>query len=224
MKLFYFHGGGLLSGFPHDLPSNQIHFFESLGYEIIYVPYPLAPETPFESILSETLNFLKKYNTHKSVFYGRSAGAFLALHCLEECNPLAMISFYGYLMIDDHWAKTPSKHYLKYPRVTKNTINIHNTPIYEADRYHLYIYARQTGRWLNLIKYKAHQSLPLNIPIFIWHSLFDPDVPYNNAKLIKSHYKNSTLVTALYHEHEIDEKHFDDIDSKLKSFLKKSST
>lgn len=212
--IFYFHGGGLVSGTPNDLPNTHKKFFEDLGYTIIYVPYPLAPEAKFETILKETLHFVNQYPLNDALFFGRSAGAFLMMHLCEFVKPKALISFYGYMLHDTTWVDTPSQHYNQYPPV-------HIQMEHLESRFALYIQLRQKGNWRSILKYH-HLSKPnQNIPIFIWHSLFDPDVPYKEAKFMQSYFNNSTLKTALVHEHEIDIDHFNTIKQDLKTFIQK---
>lgn len=212
--IFYFHGGGLVSGTPNDLPQTHQDSLKQLGYTIVTVPYPLAPEASFEAILQSAIRFIDKYETKEFFFFGRSAGAFLAFHVAQFHPPKGIISFYGYMLNDTEWVDSPSQHYNQYPPITIDFNHL-------KERFALYIHLRQTGTWRTFIQYH-HQCHPNpNIPVFIWHSLFDPDVPYHEARAIQSYFKDTTLHTALLHEHEIDIKHWDQIKTELIRFIKK---
>ncbi|MGX7418757.1 alpha/beta hydrolase [Carnobacterium gallinarum] len=203
--ILYLHGGGLIWGSRHDLPESYIQLFVQAGYDFISLDYPLAPETDLAEILSklelafhwfqkEALTTLKLSSTNFHLF-GRSAGAYLAFICAKNPNvpaPQKIISFYGYASINAAFYLEPNSFYQTYPLVPLNLVDalIQQKPIVTGSlekRYGIYLYARQTGKWLDLVlknqadseKYSlSDEDLALLPPTFIAQSTADEDVPY----------------------------------------------
>ena len=216
MKLIYFHGGGFLSGNKDDLPNKIKDFFLNLGYEIIVLDYPLAPKIKLDDIIDWCVQNIP--DSEDLVYFGRSAGGFLAFACAQHKKPKAIIDFYGYARLDKEWMN--HNPYNNIPLVTKDTFEqlINNGT---KDRYSVYIYARQNRAWFEMLNTKEMIiNLDKTTPTFIWHSLFDPDVPYKEAKHIHENLEHSVLKTSFIKKHEIDLEIFDQIKDSLHDFLK----
>lgn len=108
-------------------------------------------------------------------------------------------------------------HYSKLPKLNeesiRNIINKEDESIY--NRYALYLYARQTGKWLSLIYDKPIKYLLLNYslrifdnkdypPVFFTHSFNDPDVPCQESKAIHELLPRSELFLVASDEHDFE--------------------
>ena len=233
--VLYFHGGGLLYGSRADLPDLHKERLTSSGYTILSFDYRLAPEAKFQEILSDVKDAISFFLNNREklelstcpyFLWGRSAGSYLSLLASTmnfETKVKGVVSFYGYGFTIDSWFSTPSIFYLKYPKVEKESMErlIEDFPLAEGDinkRFLIYLYARQTGRWLPMI---TDQYLPefLNKyslktvkgdlpPVFFAYSYKDTDVPFRESielqKLFKDHSTFTTSVDA--HDFDRDEK------------------
>lgn len=154
--------------------------------------------------------------------WGRSAGAYISL-LLSTMNfsqaPNGVISYYGYGFTVDNWFNTPSRFYLKYPKVDeKDTIKatedffIGNGHVYK--RFIIYLYARQTGKWLSIFtgedqidflnKYSLKyidKELP---PAFFAYSFKDNDVPFEESVELQKVFKRHSIFTSLVDAHDFD--------------------
>lgn len=204
--IIYLHGGGLIWGDRNDLPVEYIQQFLDNGYHFLAIDYPLAPETPLPEIYACTVRavewFCENFNdvlhltSNDYSLFGRSAGAYLALllgndHTLP-CQPKRIISFYGYHSIQEPFYLSPSKQYQKYPAIPESMIKqmIQKKPLVSGPletRYAIYIYCRQTGKWLDMVMpaKSNRESFSLSDdelkqlpPTFIAQSKNDQDVPY----------------------------------------------
>ncbi|MFM1524403.1 MULTISPECIES: alpha/beta hydrolase [Helcococcus] len=145
--------------------------------------------------------------------FGRSAGGYLVNlissrlneHQLSHLN--GMILYYSYGLLDKSWYEQPSNFYNKLPQVNIDIEKFTNDYTFVGDlkiRYPLYVYARQNGLWKNLIYsgrdkffYKDYsllliESLPK--PIFITHSISDPDVPFSEFLAFTNKYKSTKYI------------------------------
>lgn len=225
-RVLYFHGGGLLYGSRTDLPDVHIRLLTSAGYEILALDYPLAPAADLELILEDvcqSINLLSSESFHYSdpktgdklqssktvlpyFLWGRSSGAYLCLIAAASGKlsrtPAGIISYYGYGFLCDDWFCTPSSYYRILPPVNTSCLkaipqNIHAEGPLDT-HYSIYVHARQTGNWKQLIykgreKYfylnyslRACSSLPC--PLFAAHSTGDTDVPYGEFLELCSRY------------------------------------
>lgn len=208
--ILYFHGGGLIWGDRDDLPAAYVNSFLNAGYNLLTVDYPLAPETTLPDIYSCVVDAVKWFTGHFDTvlhlptnnysLFGRSAGAYLALLVGSDLNiekkPNKIISFYGYSSIQEPFYLLPSKHYQTYPSMPKSLIDqlIQPKPLAKGTletRYAIYLYARQTGRWLDLLlpdKKNQNQfsltdeELTALPPVFIAQSRTDQDVPFQQGE------------------------------------------
>ena len=233
--VLYFHGGGLIYGNSKDLPSLHISKLCNAGYAILAIDYRLAPETKFPHIIQDVLdaiNFFIK-NRIKMGFancpyflWGRSAGAYLALLAASKdllLAPRAIISYYGYGFLTPNWFDTSSTHYLNYLKIDYEQIKsiIGDNPITVGQiekRYGLYIYGRQTGKWISMIydgnnkefllKYSLKNITNPNPshfpPVFLAHSSNDLDVPISESIELSKFFTNSILFTCSSNEHDFD--------------------
>lgn len=128
--------------------------------------------------------------------WGRSAGAYLSLLTAAKGEfqkaPQGILSYYGYGFLCDGWFLTPSRYYQTLPPVAESALDAIPSEIHaEGDlntHYSVYVYARQTGTWTDLI-YEGRQKFfyldytlrlcdKLPCPLFCAHSTGDTDVPY----------------------------------------------
>lgn len=226
--IIYLHGGGLIWGNRNDLPIDYIHQFLDNGYHFLAIDYPLAPETSLPEIYTYAVKaiewFCERFDdvlhlaSNDYSLFGRSAGAYLALllgndHSLP-CPPKRIISFYGYHSVQEPFYLSPSKQYQKYPAIPESLINqmIQKKPLVSGPletRYAIYIYCRQTGKWLDMVmpSKSNRQSFSLSDdelkqlpPTFIAQSKTDQDVPYE----IGVHLANTIARTQFFSVEDLD--------------------
>lgn len=230
--LIYFHGGGLIWGDRDDLPYEYIECFLNEGYHFLAVDYPLAPETLLPEIydsavkavewFSTQFNEVLKLPSNDYSLFGRSAGAYLSLLLGNENTlskrPNKIISFYGYHSIQQPFYLLPNKYYQSYPTIPKLLAEqlIQPATLVKGmleNRYAIYIYARQKGKWLDLV-------LPNNIdpkdfsltdkeltelpPTFIAQSKTDQDVPFQIAEHLKKMIPLTEFVAIEHADHDFD--------------------
>lgn len=202
--IVYIHGGGLLCGHAQDLPALHREQLVGKGYAILAIDYPLAPQAKINTILDDVIDSINKcfevtdFSSELPLFvWGRSAGAYLTLLASASkklhIKLNGIISYYGYGFLCDRWYDTPSTYYAELPAVDEASTKIHDTDIVyrgSIDTYYsTYIYARQTGKWKDLIYegrykyffllYTLRNVYNLPAPLFAAHSTGDTDVPYN---------------------------------------------
>ncbi|EUJ40514.1 hypothetical protein PWEIH_03786 [Listeria weihenstephanensis FSL R9-0317] len=231
--IIYFHGGGLIWGLRNDLPEVYRDLFLEAGYHFFAVDYRLAPETKLSAIYEDVQDAISWFEANARaefgvpsafILFGRSAGAYLALQAAADAtlpSAAAVLSFYGYASITGSWYQNPSPHYAKLPTIPEDfkealTGNSELTEGFIEKRYALYIYCRQTGKWLNEI-FGPHTDTDLDPfsledmrdfsflpPIFIAHSTTDNDVPYSEAEKIAQTTFQNKLFTVQNLEHDFD--------------------
>jgi hypothetical protein len=239
--ILYFHGGGLLYGNRRDLPELHVQKLTQAGYMILSFDYPLAPVTKLPSIMEDVLRSINEYpkllQTHFGMdlpyfLWGRSSGAYLILLAGAskklERKPLGLISYYGYGFLCDNWYGTPSKYYRKFPPVPEDCLKS-IPPLAHATgdlntHYSLYVYARQTGKWKELIyegrdkyfytDYSLRLCDKFPAPLFCAHSVGDPDVPFSEFTEICNRYNPRRFVAAI-DEHDFDRRTEDPFTEKL---------
>lgn len=229
--ILYFHGGGLIYGSRTDIQESYISSFLESGFHFISFDYPLAPESSLEDIYTSVKEAVKWFLNEVShslqidssdyILFGRSAGAYLCFLLARNNSlpsPEKIINFYGYDSLAYNEFKEPSAYYSNYTKIPETLIKqmIQTQPIASGSiqtRYALYLYARQTGKWLDFLhvtKYadqnaqltkKEAEMLP---PTFIAHSADDNDVPYYIAECLYKTIPHSTLHTVYNMEHDFD--------------------
>ena len=229
--IIYIHGGGLMYGQRDDLPQEYIQNFLAAGYHFLALDYPLAPEAPLRDIYTETKKgiqwFTEEYRSTLDItsdtfiLFGRSAGAYLTLLLANDPelpDPVKLISFYGYYSLNDPSFQKPSVYYKKYPIMPEKIIRklIGPSPIAKGPlqtRYALYLYARQTGKWIEYLHATQEdcrnfslttdelQTLP---PTFIAQSTDDQDVPYRIGKTLQASIPDSYFFSVTGLEHDFD--------------------
>ena len=212
----YIHGGGLLWGTKEELSEEMIQLYTKNGYGVFSIDYRLAPETKLPDILEDVQDALQwlesegskqfSIDPKKIAVIGSSAGAFLALSTGTFKNkPRAIVSFYGYGDISAEWATSPNSYYCQKDIVSKEVANsiitddvITNASVEE--RFLLYLYARQTGEWIqeitgtnppiqkdSLIKYcPIHNVTNDYPPTLLLHGTNDVDVPYLQSVFMRA--------------------------------------
>ncbi|MBQ4045749.1 MAG: alpha/beta hydrolase fold domain-containing protein, partial [Lachnospiraceae bacterium] len=227
--LLYFHGGGLLYGSREDLPELHLKTLTGAGCVIWAFDYPLAPAARIHVIYSDAADSVNYYiNQAESligarlpyVLWGRSAGAWLALITASKASfpipPAGVVSFYGYGFLTDNWYCMPSSYYKKLlPPVDESLID-NLSPVITGkaplnERYMVYIYARQTGKWKDMIYEGRDKFFYMNFtlrlvdrfpcPLFAAHSTGDTDVPYAEFTELCAKYETTRFIaTAETHD------------------------
>lgn len=238
--LLYFHGGGLLYGIREDLPAGHIAAFTKAGYLIVSFDYPLAPAAGVDRILSDVCSSIKDFSLNCREYvgaslpfflWGRSAGAYLCLLAASGGlipSSLGVISYYGYGLLCDNWFQIPNSYYQSLPPMDESCLK--NIPSFcHADgpldtHYGVYIYARQTGKWMDLIYTGREKLFFLNYtlrtrehfpsPLFCAHSIQDPDVPYSEFMALTERY-HPTRFVAPCREHDFDRDEKSPVTAKL---------
>ena len=210
--ILYFHGGGLLFGSRKDLPEVYRDMFLKAGYDFLAFDYPLAPEYPVSMIAVSCMQFVQWFLTHypdelglsspEYILFGRSAGAFLSIQTAYQMvrnrlpAPDALILFYGYPSLLEEDFSKPNRYYqAEYPPVSKEEAfqSIENSPVFDtvkSPRTLLYLYARQTGGWMELLGPEedledsslSSKQLSILPPAFLTASSMDRDVPFRLSK------------------------------------------
>lgn len=232
--LFYFHGGGLIYGDKEDLPDAYIRLLTNAGFLLTSLDYPLAPEMKLPHIVGACVKQVEYFLSHRFsdepfnlpatddyFLMGRSAGAFLALqvaHRIEK-KPKGLGLFYGYYNLQDAQFKFPSRHYQNIKAISDDQAKkmIKNKAFTRGslpDRYPLYLYSRQTGKWMDLLTNNDKDSLDqfslnnedleLLPPAYIISADQDPDVPTRQSRMMANHIPNSQLVIVKSDEHDFD--------------------
>lgn len=220
--ILYFHGGGLIWGDRDDLPLAYLDLFLKAGYHVLTIDYPLAPETALPEIYESVVDAVKWFNQQFDTLlqlasndynlFGRSAGAYLSLLLGNEATlknkPLKIISFYGYSSINEDFYLSPSSYYRQYPIMPESLISklTQSGPLAKGlieKRYSIYLYARQTGRWLDLLLPDKKNQMDFSLtdeqlallpPIFIAQSKTDQDVPFQQGENLNRKVPNSKFV------------------------------
>lgn len=233
----YYHGGGFLCGEMGDLPKLYQRMFAQAGYTLVAIEYPLCPEFTLAGSIAYSLEALSEIvrqglpqlGCDSYVLFGRSAGAYLALklaaslRCAapELLQPAAILDFYGFWNLDATFLHEPSAHYQSMPRVDVQTVERicgeEGALVLggaNAQRYSVYVYARQTGRWGALLGVRtdaAREALSLAPedvaalpPLFITASTGDQDVPLKQSKTLMRAATDAVMHQVYYLEHDFD--------------------
>lgn len=221
--ILYFHGGGLLYGHKADLPEGHIQTLTEAGYQIISFDYPLAPAARLPLILDDVRASIHHFLDHPELYgaeglpyflWGRSAGAYLCLIAAAygyfKTTPAGILSYYGYGFLCDHWFQASSSYYKTLPPVDASCLS-HLTAGIETSgdlttHYSIYVYARQTGKWLSLLyegrekffylDYTLRTCDTLPCPLFATHATNDTDVPFDEFRELVSRYHPKTFIAA----------------------------
>jgi len=213
--IVYIHGGGLLWGTREDIQEEMIKLYNDSGFSLFSIDYRLAPETKLKEILEDVQDALLWIETegpkqfgidpNRIAVVGGSAGGYLALSTGTFKNkPRAIVSFYGYGDISANWATSPNKYYCQKDRVPKEIAKniISNRILTEGsvhERFLLYLYARQTGEWIQEVTginplmdkeeivslspmYRISKDYP---PTLLLHGTNDIDVPYEQSVFMR---------------------------------------
>lgn len=229
--IIYIHGGGLVYGNRLDLPEAYLRQFIDNGYDFLAIDYPLAPETKLKDIVmcaASGVNwFLQQgaaaldLQSTDFILFGRSSGAYLSLLLTKghlAKRPKAIICLYGYYSLMNGSLKAANRHYLKFPKFQYTTIKnlIGNEPITAGPiekRYSLYVYYRQTGKWVysllnendSLENYSLSEEEVRQLPpTFLSASTDDQDVPYQITSTMAKWIPENELYTVHGLEHDYD--------------------
>lgn len=232
--ILYYHGGGLLYGQRTDLDTSYIQAITERGYHLVCMDYLLAPESSLEQIHASVDRGLAWFLEAREqelgmgrcpfVLFGRSAGAYLALclaHRLARSGgeqPAALWAFYGYHTLLHPFFSGPSAHYRMLPMIEQAMVPdlrgaqpISSAPI--EQRFFLYVYARQQGKWLDLLApdraQLEHFSIPdedlkLLPPTFLTASTADQDVAFSFSKKLSQQIPDARFLQVFGLEHDYD--------------------
>ena len=230
--VLYLHGGGLLLGSRTDLPETYEAMFLDRGCTLVEADYPLAPESPLH-VIHDFVDTLWDWVSDEvaprlgcdSVFlFGRSSGAYLVLTLagrLTEtngaCKPIGVIDFYGYGSATDPSITTPCETYLSYPTIGSKVVDriTQPEPVTSGPaerRFALYMYARQTGRWADLLGLGDGDRDPFALtqrqidampPVFYAAATGDGEIPYATSKSLARKLRAQTF-TSYGSDHEFD--------------------
>ncbi|MEC1717298.1 alpha/beta hydrolase [Schinkia azotoformans] len=225
--ILYIHGGGLLWGTREEISEEMMALYTQNGFSLFSIDYRLAPETKLPAILEDVQDALSwvenegpkhfSINPKRMAVVGSSAGGFLALCTgMFKNKPSAIVSFYGYGDISAKWATTPNKFYCNKDTVPKEVARslVSDKIITEGtvnDRFLLYLYARQTGEWIQEVtginptmnqKELIALSPIHNIngdypPTLLLHGTNDVDVPYEQSVFMRAALLNNKIKTKL---------------------------
>lgn len=228
--ILYFHGGGLLYGNRNDLPAKHLKVLTEAGYAIAAFDYPLSPAAKLDFIMEDIVASINDYITNSIAYvesklpyflWGRSAGAYLCLIAASKGKllqkPAGVLSYYGYGFLVDGWYNSPSRYYCKLAKVPESCLKVIPDKVHAIGpldtHYGVYVYARQTGLWKNLIydgrekffflDYSLRLENSFPCPLFCAHSMNDNDVPYNEFLELCARY-NPTRFIAAASEHDFD--------------------
>lgn len=232
--LLYYHGGGLLYGERSDLPAAYVEEITSRGYHLICFDYLLAPESSLDQIHASVDRGVEWFLSAREtilplgkcpfILFGRSAGAYLALtlaHRLAKQGreqPMALMPFYGYHTLSHPFFTHPSSHYCMLPLIDEAMLPSFDgaKPVSSApidSRFFLYIYARQQGKWLDLLAADAgavaryavpEEELSLLPPAFLTASTSDCDVPFSFSKKLSLRIPGAKLLQVFNLDHDYD--------------------
>lgn len=232
-SVLYLHGGGLLYGDRGDLPREYVVAFAERGYELWCVDYPLAPETPLPGLMDALEGcwawfvgqLADRGRDERGFLFGRSAGAYLCLLLAwrlargrADRQPLGVLDFYGFYDLSCDFVSSPCPSYAALPPVGPEVASrmVGKVPLSRApksSRYALYVHARQTGRWLDLLGVREQDLEGLSLddagiallpPLFIAASTGDADVPYAVSKRLLRKAPVARMYTAYHLEHDFD--------------------
>lgn len=228
--LVYLHGGGLVFGSRKDLPQFHIQTFLSMGYQVLCLDYPLAPEANLALILTTIQAYISWLSNHpESVLpferydvFGRSAGAYLAFKWAEFCikenhlmAPRNLIAFYGYPTFNHDAFKSAQKEkqhlYIDKDAavsVLSDKIII-DDPLFNRGLY--YFYLRQEGLWAATVtggqvtNYDLDLSVIAKFPkTFMTASIDDTDVPFSLGKRLSRQLPHSVFHQVYGMPHDFD--------------------
>lgn len=242
--VLYFHGGGLLCGSRKDLPSLYRDMFLKEGYDFLAFDYPLAPEHSVSQIVDSCLTCVKWFSEHYEdilglespdyILFGRSSGAYLAVQTAYRtaagqmagsksmASPSALLLFYGYHSLKEQEFSKESLYYkTTYPPVSEEEAfqSVKNSPDFDSlksPRVLMYLYARQTGAWTELLG-KEKEVLGCSLsdehltelpPAFLTASSTDNDVPFRISKSMSRKIPGSKFYPVYNLEHEFDQNTF----------------
>lgn len=227
--IIYIHGGGLIFGNRDDLPQAYIDLFLKSGYSVFTLDYLLAPESPFSAIIESLRAGVKYFLNHFDdlnlpnnhyILFGRSAGAYLSMQLMAGGLPEfpeAFIDFYGFESLLASNLLKPNALYSSYPTVNKAEVKqlVNNSPISHSsyeERFLIYVYARQTANWQEMIFKRNETELKISPntlktqfpPTYMCQSNSDPDVPFINSIMLKAKLPDAKLIPVTSKDHDFD--------------------
>lgn len=183
--------------------------------------------SPTENSKELTVGNTTTLNLPHSRYYlfGRSAGTYLALYLAAHHDQRSnsqqaegIIALYGYFNLNEASFSIPSRHFLQFNTVPERLIQklIRQTPLVTgpmAERFVIYLAARQTGEWIPQLLPKnasardyslTHADLKTLPKSFVAAGVKDPDVPVRQSRLMSQHIPQSQLHLIDTAEHDFD--------------------
>lgn len=134
--------------------------------------------------------------------------------------PSAILSYYGYSFMENHWYNTPNPYYLAIPRINPMSLEPLRADICAdvmlEQRFALYLCARQQGNWIAEIfddkekyfyapySFRLVDSFQGFAPVFITHASGDPDVPFAEAQALVAKLPDTTVYYVSKKQHDYD--------------------
>lgn len=231
--IIYLHGGGLIYGTRNDLPTSRLDQLLSEGYSLLAIDYPLAPQSPLETIIESVYQSVLWYlqmadhlpiDQKDYLLWGRSSGAYLMFRATDlllqnhHTLPKALINFYGYADFN-HDLFFESRQLKGRPKLSEKMV----VPLIDEKgplvddpsmkRVLLYEYARQHNAWMTLLGIKnikaplfntASERLSQFPRSFNTASSGDEDVPFSSSKNIAKAIPHSLFVPVYHLPHDFD--------------------
>ena len=230
--ILWVHGGALIIGERSSLSTNELELYLESGYVVVSIDYRLAPESKLPAILEDLEDayawvrekgpMLYGIDPDRIAVVGHSAGAYLTLASGFRCEPRprALVSFYGYGDLVGPWYSQPDPFYLKMAAVGfeealgsigDTVISNPQTQSPGAERFHFYLYCRQTGRWPTEVggrdpatepewftQYEPLRNVSSEYPpTMLLHGENDTDVPFEQSVLMADALKQNGVVHEL---------------------------
>jgi acetyl esterase/lipase len=228
----WIHGGGLITGFREQLNPQVRDFAFENRFVLVSLDYRLAPETKLPAIIGDIEDAFrwlrgegaKRFNIDPSriAVSGSSAGGYLTLTTgfRVQPRPRVLLALWGYGDLLGDWISTPSTQ----PRHNARKVSaeeaaqqgsgpaIANSRDRKGDGSAIYLRARQTGEWPQLIsgfdpRREAEKFTPFlpvkNVspefpPTFFIHGTADTDVPFDQLQLLTGPFQRQGVLFELY--------------------------
>lgn len=203
--VLFLHGGALMMGRRElTVGDGSLHLaLLKAGFTVVSADYRLVPQHTLSEAVQDVEDACQWIRTqsgtafpgavNRLIVMGVSAGGYLSLVAGFRVTPRpdCVVSLWGYGDITSDWYTTPSKFYCQMPAVSRETA-------YSREGGDLYLYARQTGTWPEIVtrwnlssdmakireyepRYNADAAYP---PTFFLTGTEDQDVPYTQTTLM----------------------------------------
>lgn len=180
-------------------------------YDLIQLSYRLLPEVSLDCIIEDvyaSFDAIQSQYSNCPIFtFGRSSGAYLSLLIARDRDIDGVIDFMVIVASTLNLLKqliVITQNSSKHKRNNDCTTHFTNTGCSRSNRttFLIYVYARGTGKWINMINIADYTDSKYNIapdelktlpPVFIAHCNGDYDVPVEESEHIMNHVPHSTF-------------------------------